>query len=32
LDVQYITSQGLTTDLRILAKTVPAVVSGKGAC
>ena len=32
LDVQYIESQRLATDLRILAKTVPAVISGKGAC
>lgn len=32
LDVKYIESQRLATDLRILAKTVPAVISGKGAC
>ena len=32
LDVQYIESQRTSTDLRILAKTVPAVISGKGAC
>ena len=32
LDVQYIESQRLATDLRILVKTVPAVISGKGAC
>lgn len=32
LDVQYIESQRIATDLRILARTVPAVVSGKGAC
>jgi lipopolysaccharide/colanic/teichoic acid biosynthesis glycosyltransferase len=32
LDVQYIESQRISTDLRILAKTVPAVVSGRGAC
>lgn len=32
LDVQYIESQRISTDLRILLKTVPAVVSGRGAC
>jgi len=32
LDVQYIESQRTSTDLRILAKTVPAVISGRGAC
>jgi lipopolysaccharide/colanic/teichoic acid biosynthesis glycosyltransferase len=32
LDVQYIESQRISTDLRILAKTVPAVISGRGAC
>jgi lipopolysaccharide/colanic/teichoic acid biosynthesis glycosyltransferase len=32
LDVRYIESQRLGTDLRILAKTVPAVISGRGAC
>ena len=32
LDVQYIESQSFLVDMRILAKTVPAVVSGKGAC
>lgn len=32
LDVQYIESQRIGTDLRILVKTVPAVISGKGAC
>ena len=32
LDVKYIESQRLATDLRILVKTVPAVISGKGAC
>ncbi|MDM8543403.1 sugar transferase [Desulfococcaceae bacterium HSG9] len=31
LDVQYIESQSLRTDLLILLKTVPAVVLGKGA-
>ncbi len=31
LDVEYIDSWSLLNDLRILAKTVPAVVSGKGA-
>jgi lipopolysaccharide/colanic/teichoic acid biosynthesis glycosyltransferase len=32
LDVQYIETQRTLTDLRILAQTVPAVISGKGAC
>jgi len=32
LDVNYIESQTLWTDLVILARTVPAVLSGKGAC
>jgi lipopolysaccharide/colanic/teichoic acid biosynthesis glycosyltransferase len=32
LDVQYIESQRIGTDMRILLKTVPAVISGKGAC
>ncbi|HEY0456508.1 MAG TPA: sugar transferase [Verrucomicrobiae bacterium] len=32
LDVLYIESQKLWTDLAILVKTVPAVISGKGAC
>ncbi|MEW6158231.1 MAG: sugar transferase [Verrucomicrobiota bacterium] len=32
LDVQYIESQSLWTDLKIMAKTVPAVLSGRGAC
>lgn len=32
LDVQYIESQRTSTDLRILVKTVPAVISGRGAC
>jgi lipopolysaccharide/colanic/teichoic acid biosynthesis glycosyltransferase len=32
LDVNYIQSQGFWTDVKILAKTVPAVLSGKGAC
>jgi lipopolysaccharide/colanic/teichoic acid biosynthesis glycosyltransferase len=32
LDVQYIESQRITTDMRILVKTVPAVISGRGAC
>lgn len=32
LDVQYIEEQGLFTDIKILAKTVPAVLSGDGAC
>ncbi|HET7624826.1 MAG TPA: sugar transferase [Verrucomicrobiae bacterium] len=31
LDVNYIESLGLWTDLKILARTVPAVLSGKGA-
>lgn len=32
LDVQYIVAQSLFTDIKILAMTVPAVLSGKGAC
>jgi len=32
LDVDYIESQGFWGDLKILARTVPAVLSGKGAC
>jgi len=32
LDVEYIETQGISTDFRIMLKTVPAVVSGKGAC
>lgn len=31
LDVEYIESQSLWTDLKILCKTVPAVILGKGA-
>jgi len=30
--VNYIESQNFWTDLKILALTVPAVLSGKGAC
>jgi exopolysaccharide biosynthesis polyprenyl glycosylphosphotransferase len=32
LDVTYIESQSFLTDLTILARTVPAVLSGRGAC
>ncbi|MBW8865228.1 MAG: sugar transferase [Verrucomicrobia bacterium] len=32
LDVQYIESQKFLVDVKILVKTVPAVLSGKGAC
>jgi lipopolysaccharide/colanic/teichoic acid biosynthesis glycosyltransferase len=32
LDVNYIENQGFWTDLLIMLKTVPAVMSGKGAC
>lgn len=32
LDVQYIESQSLWLDVKILLKTIPAVLSGKGAC
>jgi lipopolysaccharide/colanic/teichoic acid biosynthesis glycosyltransferase len=32
LDVGYIESQTFWQDLRILAKTVPAVIAGRGAC
>jgi lipopolysaccharide/colanic/teichoic acid biosynthesis glycosyltransferase len=31
LDLEYIRSQGLKEDLRILLKTIPAVISGRGA-
>jgi lipopolysaccharide/colanic/teichoic acid biosynthesis glycosyltransferase len=32
LDVDYIESQSLETDVKILLRTLPAVISGKGAC
>jgi exopolysaccharide biosynthesis polyprenyl glycosylphosphotransferase len=32
LDVDYIESQSLETDVKILLRTFPAVISGKGAC
>jgi len=32
LDVEYIEAQNFLVDLKILTKTVPAVLSGKGAC
>jgi len=32
LDVRYIENQDLWTDLMILTRTIPAVLSGKGAC
>jgi lipopolysaccharide/colanic/teichoic acid biosynthesis glycosyltransferase len=32
LDVQYIESQSLWLDVKILVRTIPAVLSGKGAC
>jgi exopolysaccharide biosynthesis polyprenyl glycosylphosphotransferase len=32
LDVDYIETQGFWVDVKILAKTIPAVLSGKGAC
>lgn len=32
LDVQYIEAQSFTLDIKILARTVPAVLAGKGAC
>jgi exopolysaccharide biosynthesis polyprenyl glycosylphosphotransferase len=32
LDVEYIESQSFWVDIKILAKTVPAVLLGKGAC
>jgi lipopolysaccharide/colanic/teichoic acid biosynthesis glycosyltransferase len=32
LDVQYIERQSFWLDLELLAKTIPAVLSGKGAC
>jgi lipopolysaccharide/colanic/teichoic acid biosynthesis glycosyltransferase len=31
LDAEYIDSQSVATDLKLLAKTVPAVITGKGA-
>ena len=31
LDLQYIQSAGIINDLRLLLKTIPAVISGKGA-
>jgi lipopolysaccharide/colanic/teichoic acid biosynthesis glycosyltransferase len=31
LDLQYIQSAGVINDLRLLLKTIPAVLSGKGA-
>lgn len=32
LDVQYIETQSLWLDLKILLRTIPAVISGEGAC
>jgi lipopolysaccharide/colanic/teichoic acid biosynthesis glycosyltransferase len=32
LDVTYIENQSFWTDIKILGLTVPAVISGKGAC
>src|SRR5213076_2542320 len=32
LDVDYIETQSFWMDLRILTQTIPAVLSGKGAC
>lgn len=32
LDVDYIEQQGFWKDVEILVRTVPAVLSGKGAC
>jgi len=32
LDVEYIETQGFWTDVKILIRTVPAVLSGRGAC
>ena len=32
LDVQYIENQSLWLDIKLLLKTIPAVLSGKGAC
>jgi lipopolysaccharide/colanic/teichoic acid biosynthesis glycosyltransferase len=32
LDLEYIEQQGLAVDLRILARTVPVVLFGRGAC
>lgn len=31
MDVEYIEQQSVTTDIKLLAKTIPAVISGKGA-
>ena len=32
LDVQYLETRSLAVDIKIIAKTVPAVLAGKGAC
>ena len=32
LDVRYIETQSFWVDIKILAKTLPAVLSGRGAC
>jgi lipopolysaccharide/colanic/teichoic acid biosynthesis glycosyltransferase len=32
MDIQYIESRSLWLDIRILAKTIPAVLTGRGAC
>ena len=31
LDVEYIQNQSVSTDVKLLAKTLPAVIKGKGA-
>ena len=32
LDLKYIEERGILTDLRVVARTVAVMVSGKGAC
>ncbi len=31
LDMQYVDQQSLTTDMRLVARTIPVVVTGRGA-
>jgi lipopolysaccharide/colanic/teichoic acid biosynthesis glycosyltransferase len=32
LDMQYVACRNLWLDLKLLAQTLPAVISGRGAC